>query len=251
VSQLYIGTSGWSYQHWKDRFYKGIPRKNWLKFYATHFSAVEINGTFYRLQSPETFSRWFGETPETFRFVLKAHHYLTHNKKLLDPEASVLIEKNHALALQEKLAAVLWQLPATLRKDLTRLNLFLQALQQWPEVRHTVEFRHRSWFDDETADCLAEADIANCLSDASNWPLWERVTTDLVYIRLHGHTQTYSSFYNSPELAQWAERIAYWLEQRRQVHVYFDNDAECAAPFNALELKNLFQDQYKQLFRGR
>jgi hypothetical protein len=124
VSRLYIGTSGWSYQHWKDRFYKGIPRKNWLKFYATCFSSVEINGTFYRLQSPDTFSRWFDETPDTFRFALKAHHYLTHNKKLLDPEASVLIEKNHAIALQEKLAAVLWQLPATLRKDLTRLNLF-------------------------------------------------------------------------------------------------------------------------------
>jgi len=243
VSQLYIGTSGWSYQHWKDCFYNGIARKNWLKFYASHFSAVEINGTFYRLQSPETFSRWFDETPETFRFSIKAHRYLTHNKKLLDPDASVLIEKNHAIALQGKLAAVLWQLPATLRKDLTRLKVFLQALQQWPEVRHIVEFRHRSWFDDETADCLTEAAIANCLSDANDWPLWERVTTDFVYIRLHGHTRTYASSYNSPELAQWAEFIAHWLKQRKQVHVYFDNDAECAAPFNALELKTLLQDE--------
>ena len=243
MTRLYIGTSGWSYQHWKDCFYNGIARKNWLKFYASHFSAVEINGTFYRLQSPETFIRWFDETPETFRFSIKAHRYLTHNKKLLDPDASVLIEKNHAIALQGKLAAVLWQLPATLRKDLTRLKVFLQALQQWPEVRHIVEFRHRSWFDDETADCLAEAAIANCLSDANDWPLWERVTTDLVYIRLHGHTRTYSSSYNSPELTQWAEFIAHWLKQRKQVHVYFDNDAECAAPFNALELKTLLQDE--------
>ena len=243
MSQLYIGTSGWSYQHWKDNFYNGITRKDWLKFYATRFSAVEINGTFYRLQSPETFIRWFDETPETFRFSIKAHRYLTHNKKLLDPDASVLIEKNHAIALQGKLAAVLWQLPATLRKDLTRLKVFLQALQQWPEVRHIVEFRHRSWFDDETADCLTEAAIANCLSDANDWPLWERVTTDFVYIRLHGHTRTYASSYNSPELAQWAEFIAHWLKQRKQVHVYFDNDAECAAPFNALELKTLLQDE--------
>ena len=241
MSQLYIGTSGWSYQHWKNCFYNGITQKNWLKFYATHFSAVEINGTFYRLQSPDTFSRWLDETPATFRFALKAHRYLTHNKKLLDPESSVLIEKNHALALKEKLSAVLWQLPATLHKDLPRLNLFLQALQQWPEVRHIVEFRHRSWFDDETAACLAQTAIANCLSDANDWPLWERVTTDLVYIRLHGHTRTYASSYNAPELAQWAERIVQWLKQRKQVHVYFDNDAECAAPFNALELKSLFQ----------
>ena len=242
MSQLYIGTSGWSYQHWKDCFYNGTPQKNWLKFYSTRFSAVEINGTFYRLQSQETFRRWFDETPETFRFAIKANRYLTHNKKLLDPEASVLIEKNHAIALQEKLAVVLWQLPAKLHKNLDRLNLFLQALQQWPEVRHIVEFRHPSWFDDETADCLAKAAIANCLSDASNWPLWERITTDIVYIRLHGHTGTYASSYNSPELARWAGRISHWLEQCEQVHVYFDNDAECAAPFNALELKTLLQD---------
>lgn len=156
MPQLYIGTSGWSYKHWENLFYTGIAQKNWLKFYATQFSTVEINGTFYRLQSPDTFRRWFDETPETFRFSIKAHRYLTHNKKLLDPEASVLIEKNHAIALQEKLATVLWQLPATLRKDLTRLKVFLQALQQWPEVRHIVEFRHLSWFDDETADCLAK-----------------------------------------------------------------------------------------------
>jgi uncharacterized protein YecE (DUF72 family) len=136
----------------------------------------------------------------------------------------------------------LWQLPATLHKDLTRLNQFLHAVQQWPEVRHIVEFRHRSWFDDETADCLAVAGIANCLSDANDWPLWERVTTDLVYIRLHGHTQTYASPYNSAELAQWAEHIAYWLQEQKQVHVYFDNDALCSAPSNALELKSLFQD---------
>jgi uncharacterized protein YecE (DUF72 family) len=243
VSKLYIGTSGWSYQHWKDCFYAGMAQKNWLKFYATRFSTVEINSTFYRLQTPDTFSRWFDETPSTFRFALKAHHYLTHNKKLLDPDASVLIEKNHALALQEKIIAVLWQLPATLHKDLIRLNVFLQALQQWPEVRHIVEFRHHSWFDDETADCLEKAGIANCVSDANDWPLWELITTDLVYIRLHGHTQTYASSYTSPELAQWAERITHWLKQCKQVHVYFDNDAECAAPLNALKLKTLIQDE--------
>ena len=241
MTPLYIGTSGWSYHHWRECFYAGIARKDWLEFYAERFSAVEINGTFYRLQSPETFSRWYDATPANFRFALKAHRYLTHNKKLLDPSASVLIEKNHSLALQDKLAAVLWQLPPALPKDLDRLKGFLQALRQWPEVPHIVEFRHRSWFDDETADCLAEAGVANCLSDAKDWPLWERVTTDLVYIRLHGHTQTYASPYTSSELTQWAERIAQWLMQYKQVHVYFDNDAECAAPFNALELKTLCQ----------
>jgi uncharacterized protein YecE (DUF72 family) len=244
VSQLYIGTSGWSYQHWQDCFYTGVvTRKDWLRFYAGRFSTVEINGTFYRLQNPGRFKNWFDETPATFRFALKANRYLTHNKKLLDPKPSIPIKKNHAEALGEKLAVVLWQLPGMFKTDLARLKGFIDALQQWHEVRHSIEFRHESWFDDETAGYLAEAAIANCLSDANDWPLWDRITTDLVYIRLHGHTRTYASSYNSPELAQWAERMAHWLKQHKQVHVYFDNDAECTAPFNALELKKLFQDK--------
>jgi uncharacterized protein YecE (DUF72 family) len=236
-----IGTSGWSYPDWQQHFYTGMVRKDWLKFYAEHFSAVEINGTFYRLQSPDTFKKWFNETPSTFRFALKANRYLTHNKKLLDPLPSVLIEKNHAEALGDKLAVVLWQLPGLLKKDLARLKDFIDALQQWHEVRHSIEFRHESWFDDETADCLAQAEIAVCLSDAEAWPMWDRITSNLVYLRLHGHAQTYVSSYSKPELAYWAERIAQWTKQGKEVHVYFDNTAECAAPFNALALRALME----------
>jgi len=239
---LHIGTSGWSYPEWQQRFYAGVARKDWLKFYAERFSAVEINGTFYRLQSPDTFNKWFSETPPAFKFAIKANRYLTHNKKLLDPESSILIEKNHAEALQDKLAVVLWQLPGSLKKDLARLHDFTDALQQWPEVRHSIEFRHPSWFDDETAACLAQANIAVCLSDAHTWPMWDRVTSSLVYIRLHGRTKTYVSSYSKPELAYWAERIARWASQGKEVHVYFDNTAECAAPFNADTLRELVED---------
>ncbi|MDD5462759.1 MAG: DUF72 domain-containing protein [Methylococcales bacterium] len=238
---VHVGISGWSYPPWKESFYKGIARKDWLKFYSEHFSAVEINGSFYRLQNPDTFKKWFVETPATFKFALKANRYLTHNKKLLDPLPSVLIERNHAEALGDKLAVVLWQLPGSLQKNLPRLNDFINALQQWREVRHSIEFRHASWFDDDTADCLAQAEIAVCLSDAQTWPMWDRVTSNLVYIRLHGHTQTYVSSYSEPELAYWAERIARWRSQGKEVHVYFDNTAECAAPFNALTLKELLE----------
>ncbi len=236
-----IGTSGWSYPHWQDRFYSGVAQKGWLKFYAERFSAVEVNGTFYRLQSPTTFEKWFkfNETPPTFRFAIKANRYLTHNKKLLNPKPSILIEKNHAEALGEKLAVVLWQLPGLLKKNSARLQGFIDALQQWPEVRHSIEFRHASWFDDETADRLAQANIAVCLSDAETWPMWDRVTSNLVYIRLHGHARTYASSYSKSELAYWAERIVQWNKQGKDVHVYFDNDAECAAPFNALALQSL------------
>jgi uncharacterized protein YecE (DUF72 family) len=241
-SSLYIGTSGWSYPNWQQHFYNGVARKDWLKFYAERFSAVEINGTFYRLQNPDTFKKWFDQTPATFRFALKANRYLTHNKKLYDPLASVLIEKNHAEALGKKLAVVLWQLPGFFKKDLDRLNDFIDALHQWPEVSHTIEFRDKSWFDDETADCLAKAEIAVCLSDAQTWPMWDRITSNLVYIRLHGHTRTYVSSYSNLELACWAERISLWAKQGKEVHVYFDNTAACAAPFNADTLRTLLED---------
>jgi uncharacterized protein YecE (DUF72 family) len=243
VSRFYVGTSGWNYPDWQDDFYAGIIRRDRLKFYAQQFPAVEVNGTFYRLQSPDTFQKWAQETPANFRFAIKANRYLTHHKKLMDPAASVLIEKNHAEALKEKLAVVLWQLPGLVKKDLVKLQQFIAALLQWKNVRHTVEFRHASWFDDETAHYLAEAGIAVCLSDAEAWSMWDRVTTDLVYIRLHGHTQTYVSSYSEPELAQWAERIEQWLKQDKQVHVYFDNTAQGAAPHNALELQKLLQDR--------
>ncbi|MGY6276557.1 DUF72 domain-containing protein [Methylomonas sp. MgM2] len=239
MSALRIGTSGWSYAHWRDCFYRGVPRRDWLKFYAERFSALEINASFYRLQSPETYRKWYEQTPADFRFALKANRYLTHNRKLLTPEASVLIEKQHAEALGEKLAAVLWQLPGNLKKDLPRLQGFIEALQTWNEVRHALEFRHPSWFDDETADCLTQANIAVCQSDAETWPIWPRITADLVYLRLHGHARTYASSYGDLELAEWAGCIAGWLALGKDVHVYFDNDAECAAPFNALTLQGL------------
>jgi uncharacterized protein YecE (DUF72 family) len=138
VPEFYIGTSGWSYQHWRDCFYSAVARKDWLRFYAERFAAVEINGTFYRLQKPKTLKKWFDETPANFKFALKANRYLTHNKKLFDPEDSVSIEKNHADALNGKLAAVLWQLPRSLKKDRDRLKVFIDALRQWSEVGHVL-----------------------------------------------------------------------------------------------------------------
>jgi len=237
----YIGTSGWSYPDWQQHFYTGVTRKDWLRFYAEHFSAVEINGTFYRLQSPATFKKWFAETPAAFRFALKANRYLTHNKKLLDPKPAVLIEKEHAEELGAKLAVVLWQLPGSFKKDLDRLKHFIDALQQWPEVSHCIEFRHTSWFDDETADCLAQAQTAACLSDAEAWPMWDRITSNLVYIRLHGHLRTYVSSYSDPELIYWAERIVRWINEGKEVHVYFDNTAECAALVNASALRTMLR----------
>jgi uncharacterized protein YecE (DUF72 family) len=114
--------------------------------------------------------------------------------------------------------------------------MFARALGHWAEVRHVLEFRNESWFDNEVADCLAYHNLAISLSDAADWPMWECVTTDMMYIRLHGHTRTYASAYSASALDWWAGRILDWLAEGRDVHAYFDNDAEGAAPFDALRL---------------
>jgi uncharacterized protein YecE (DUF72 family) len=237
--RAFIGTSGWNYAGWRDAFYGNLPARLWLPFCAERFSAIEVNGTFYRLQARETFVRWRRATPPQFRFAIKANRYLTHNRKLADPLPSIRLERDRARGLGEKLAAVLWQLPGNLHRDLGRLERFARALRCWRAVRHAIEFRHASWFDEEVAGCLREHRIAVCQSDAGDWPLWNAVTTDLVYVRLHGKPLTYASGYSAAELRRWTAKVNRWLAEGRDVHVYFDNDALGRAPVDALHLMAL------------
>jgi uncharacterized protein YecE (DUF72 family) len=234
---VYIGTSGWMYSHWKDSFYHGAPQKDWLKIASQKFTGLEVNATFYHLLNRSTFERWHSETPPEFRFAIKGNRWVTHRKRLIDVEDAILRERERAEGLGEKLAVVLWQMPRGLKKDLPRLEEFLELLgKNWSSVRHAVEFRHRSWFDEETAEVLAEHKVANVISDAKDWPLWDAVTTDLAYVRLHGHERTYYSAYSSEDLREWARKVKRWVQEGRSVHVYFDNDAGGYAPVNALEL---------------
>lgn len=237
--RAFVGTSGWNYSEWRDRFYGGIPHKDWLGHYARHFNAVEVNATFYHHQRKSTFEHWREQTPSDFAFAIKGHRYLTHIKRLAEPEQPLQLSREAAAGLGEKLAVALWQTPRSLHKDMTRLEGFVEALKAWPEARHVLEFRHPSWFDEETAACLRDHRIANCLSDAADWPMWDAVTTDLAYVRLHGHTRTYASNYGEDELAAWAGRMRSWLGEGRDVHVYFDNTASGAALDNALRLREL------------
>lgn len=236
LGRAYIGTSGWNYDSWRETFYEGCPRREWLARCAQHFSAIEVNATFYRLQSLETFRRWRTQTPPDFRFAIKANRYLTHNMKLAHPLDSIVLERSRAAGLGAKLAAVVWQLPRNLHRNLPRLEAFARALRHWRNTRHAIEFRHPSWFDDDVAACLQDRGIAVCQSDSADWPLWDAVTTDLVYVRLHGHTVTYASGYSDRELRSWAGRVRRWRRERRDVHVYFDNDAWGYAPRDAVKL---------------
>jgi len=237
----YIGTSGWAYQGWKYSFYAGVARENWLRHFPRHFNAVEINPTFYGLQSSSTFEKWRNITPESFKFAIKGNKFVTHNRKLVNSAESVSLERERAAHLGGKLAVVVWQLPRGLKKDAERLKGFAAVLNGWHDTRHAIEFRNPTWFDDEIAALMEEYGLAVCMSDAADWPMWDRVTTDLIYIRLHGHSRTYASAYDQLQLQFWAGRIESWLAAGREVHVYFDNDAEGAAPYDALRLITLIK----------
>src|SRR5207245_1036223 len=205
--KVYIGTSGWNYKSWRHSFYGDTPQKQWLWFCAESFTAIEVNVTFYRLQKKTTYKKWRENTPAGFTFSIKGHRYVTHNKKRLNVEGPVIRCRESASPLGQRLAAVVWQLPAFLKKNFGRLEDFLEDLHQWKSTRHAIEFRHKSWFDDQVAECLKRHRVAVCMSDAPDWPMWDRVTTDLVYIRLHGHTRKYASSYSTPALRKWATRI--------------------------------------------
>lgn len=233
----YIGTSGWNYRSWRRTFYGDMPQRLWLTHCAALFDSLEINNTFYRYPSPQTQQRWLDRTPPDFPFAVKGHRGITHFARLADPEDRLRRLRRGLDILAPRIVAMLWQLPRTLEKDLARLDEFGEALRRvWPQTRHVMEFRHASWFDAETAAVLAQHGLANCISDARDWPRWDAVTTDLVYVRLHGHTRTYASSYSGAALAGWAARLRRWQREGRAVHVYFDNDAEGAAPVNALAL---------------
>lgn len=233
VAHAYVGTSGWRYPTWRMHLYEGVPMRAWLRRAAETFDALEINGSFYGSIKPATYERWAAETPPAFRFTLKGHRFVTHYRRLGDCADSIIRLREPARGLGDKLLAVVWQLPATFALNLERLDGFLRALQHWPEVRHVLEPRHPSWFVDAVADRLAAARVASCLSDAPDFPMWRAVTTDLVYVRLHGHTRKYASSYRRPTLRTWARDCEAWLREGRDVHVYFDNDAEGAAVPNA------------------
>ena len=238
TGKAYIGTSGWIYKHWKDSWYKDVRPKDWLKYMTERFTALEANGTFYHLPKKETFEAWREATPKDFRFAIKAHRYLTHRKKLKEISEGIERQKKACEGLGEKLAAVVWQLPANFKANLERLEHFLTELKEWSETRHAIEFRNKTWFTKETVEMLEQSGVAVCISDAPKWPIWEIVTTDFVYVRLHGHTHLYASKYSDEQLEIWARKVKKWMRGGCDVHVYFDNDWRANAPYNAERLLN-------------
>lgn len=226
---LYIGTSGWQYKHWRERFYpKGVPQKAWLEYYAERFQTVEVNNAFYMLPKPETFTAWAARTPSDFIVGVKVSRYLTHIKKLNDPTEPVERFMSHASNLGPKLGPLLVQLPPTLKVNVGALDETLRLFGD--RVRVAVEFRHDSWFVDEVKDVLARHGAALVLADrASNpvTPLWR--TADWGYIRWHWGLGKPIPCYTRGDMKTWAKRLADMWDREDDVFAYFNNDPEGCA----------------------
>jgi uncharacterized protein YecE (DUF72 family) len=268
-ARIFIGTSGWIYPHWNGRFYPaGLPAHHQLAYLASHFSTVEVNGTFYSLNRPSAFAAWRAAVPGDFIFAVKASRYITHMLKLGHADAALgNFFAQGLLLLGAQLGPILWQLPPSLPFDREKARNFFRALPMnmhdaeniarrhhdhrlhGPPVvrapdgrdaplRHALEVRHASWLDEAALQLMAEHDVALVTADtADHHPLsLERTARAFAYVRLHGARELYASRYSDEELDAWATRVERWRAAGSDVYVYFDNDNKAYAPDDAQRL---------------
>jgi uncharacterized protein YecE (DUF72 family) len=279
-----VGISGWRYAPWRGVFYpKGLPQKDELRFASRQMRSVEINGSFYSLQRPSSYRAWYDETPADFLFAVKGGRFITHNKKLRGCEGPLAnFFASGVLALEEKLGPILWQLPPQLAFDEERTEEFFSILPRTTaaaaqlarrhgaslehgvhldvredrQIRHAVEVRHETFDDPAFVKVLRKHGVALVVADtAGKWPYLEDVTSNFVYVRLHGAKELYVSGYDRASLDHWADRISAWRDgaqprdamlaapgrsprarRSRDVYVYFDNDVKVRAPYDAMNL---------------
>jgi uncharacterized protein YecE (DUF72 family) len=241
-----VGCSGWNYKSWRGNFYaKELPSSQWLDFYASLFDTVEINNTFYRLPEKSTFACWKRQMPAGFLVAVKASRFLTHIKRLKDPDEPIDRLFSRAKALGPRLGPVLYQLPPNMfRNDvnLERLQIFLHALPRrinHRTVHHVFEFRHPSWYVDDTYRLLDKHKATMCVHDKRGSAILEPFIGPIVYVRFHGTSGHYVGSYPGERLDGWADRLAEQWKKGRQVFAYFNNDPDAVATENAQTLRRL------------
>jgi uncharacterized protein YecE (DUF72 family) len=241
-----IGTSGWYYEHWKELFYpKDLPKSKWFEFYAKTFDTVELNNTFYHLPKEKSVERWKKIAPENFVYAVKASRFITHIKKLKDAAESLKLFFDRIDLLKNHLGVVLYQLPPSLHFDVERLKAFLKllstrrarALSRQEEKSSVFEFRHKSWYCDETYKLLEKFNAGFCIHDMPGNESPRVVTSDIIYVRFHGTSGRYSGDYPESQLKDWAHWLAEQSKNTRSIYVYFNNDAHAFAIKNAKQLK--------------
>jgi uncharacterized protein YecE (DUF72 family) len=266
-----VGISGWRYPPWRGVFYpKDLRQRDELRYVADRLTTVEINGSFYALQRPRNYEAWYAETPAQFVFSVKGPRFISHMKKLHDVEIPLAnFYASGVLALREKLGPILWQLPPNLGFDQSRLAQFFAMLPRTTfaaarlakrheerladraltradadrPLRYALEVRHASYQKAEFVELMRDHDVALVIADtAGRWPLFHDVTSDIMYVRLHGDQELYVSGYSGEALTMWAERIRGWTAAGHDVFAYFDNDVKVRAPFDAIQLLTRLRD---------
>jgi uncharacterized protein YecE (DUF72 family) len=271
-AEFRVGISGWRYPRWRGDFYPaGLPQRLELAYAAERMTSIEINGSFYSMQRPSSYLRWRSETPDHFVFAVKGPRFVTHMKKLRGVDQALAnFLASGPLALGSKLGPMLWQLPPMLPYDAARMRDFFDLLprttgaaatlatQHDPallerrgeaaamtsddptrRLRHAVEVRHASYATEQFSGECREHDVALVVADtAGKWPFLTEITSDHVYVRLHGDQELYTSGYSDEGIAWWSARLQEWggAPGVRRVHVYFDNDAKVHAPWDAIRL---------------
>jgi uncharacterized protein YecE (DUF72 family) len=260
-----VGISGWTFPGWRGAFYpKGLPQRRELEYASRKLNSIEINGTFYSLQKPASFQAWYREVPEDFLFSVKAPQFITHVlrlKEAAEPLANFFA--SGLLCLKEKLGPILWQFPLNVMLKDDRFDKFLELLPQdsqsaarlakrhgekvegraWTEaegefpVRHAFEFRHKSFLNKDFLACLREHNVAFVFAhEGKRSPYMEDPTADFVYVRLHGEGKGYSRGYSDKAIGQWAGKVSDWNQAKRDVFVYFSNEAKIYSPAGAMKL---------------
>ncbi len=234
-----VGTSGWTYDHWKGRFYpQDLPQKCWFEYYSGKFSAVEVNATFYRTFKDQTYLNWRERAPQGFGYVLKAPQLITHRKYLLGEEEDIRIFYRSCSLLEDKFEMILLQVAPNMPYDPPRLR---KALSAFPEPgRLAVEFRRPEWLDQDTLNLLRDVGAAICNVDSPKQKITDNLTSSRAYLRLHGRSHWYTYNYSYDELAEIAD-LARGLVSKgaSRVYIFFNNDFEGYAPANAMTLQDM------------
>ena len=235
AAKILVGTSGFVYDHWRDRFYpSSLAKSRWLEFYTNHFPTVELNNSFYHLPSEKTFTRWRDSSPADFIFAVKVSRFITHIKKLRNAQEPMETFLARARFLDEKLGPLLYQLPPNMKRNDTVLEEFVSLLPG--NLHHVFEFRNESWLDEQVFHILRQHNCGFCIFDMPGLTTPLVATADFTYLRFHSSEWMYGGCYSDQELADWAERIAQLSKEVKATYVYFNNDAEGFAVRNALTL---------------
>jgi uncharacterized protein YecE (DUF72 family) len=242
---FHIGTSGWAYNHWGGKFYpEELPKKEWFNYYKKHLDTVELNTTFYHLPKKSTFESWENNAPRGFIYAIKASRYITHIKKLDDPEPSVKKLFDSVEGMTSKAGPILFQLPPGWKYNSERLAYFLNVLPK--NYKYAFEFRNETWWNDEALSLLKKYNAAFCMFELAGVVTPRHLTADFAYIRLHGPGNKYKGSYSDETLEQWAGYFFSWNKTLKKIFCYFDNDDSAFAVFNAIKLNEIIKQKAKE-----